>query len=145
MDFVGVGYIKEEDFLNSQACKQSGYSTEEIIDFLEFSGIFKFDSNGLAYDAFKKTFFPHYCMNNDDREQSDEERRDVSDRKKLFTNKDNQSEIIQERLIILEKRLKEKFSNNWDSVRKAFLGLDTDYDGYITVEDILRNFGQGST
>ena len=37
--------------------------------------------------------------------------------------------------------LKERFSNNWDSVRKAFLGLDTDYDGFITVEDILRNFG----
>jgi uncharacterized protein YeeX (DUF496 family) len=37
--------------------------------------------------------------------------------------------------------LKDKFSNNWDSVRKAFLGLDTDYDGFITVEDILRNFG----
>lgn len=42
----------------------------------------------------------------------------------------------------LEKLLKERFSNNWDSVRKAFLGLDTDYDGYITVEDILRYFGQ---
>ena len=38
--------------------------------------------------------------------------------------------------------LKERFSNNWDSVRKAFLGLDTDYDGYITVEDILRYFGK---
>ena len=41
----------------------------------------------------------------------------------------------------LEKILKVRFSNNWDSVRKAFLGLDTDYDGYITVEDILRYFG----
>lgn len=41
----------------------------------------------------------------------------------------------------LERHLKDRFSNNWDSVRKAFLGLDTDYDGYITVEDILRNFG----
>jgi Ca2+-binding EF-hand superfamily protein len=37
--------------------------------------------------------------------------------------------------------LRDRFSNNWDSVRKAFLGLDTDYDGHITVEDILRNFG----
>lgn len=45
------------------------------------------------------------------------------------------------RLKKLEKLLKERFSNNWDSVRKAFLGLDTDYDGYITVEDILRYFG----
>jgi len=38
--------------------------------------------------------------------------------------------------------LKDKFSNNWESVRKAFLALDSDYDGYITVEDILRHFGQ---
>ena len=49
-----------------------------------------------------------------------------------------------ERLKKLEKVLKVRFSNNWDSVRKAFLGLDTDYDGYITVEDILRYFGQDS-
>ncbi len=27
-------------------------------------------------------------------------------------------------------------------MRKAFLALDSDYDGYITVEDILRYFGQ---
>jgi Ca2+-binding EF-hand superfamily protein len=43
----------------------------------------------------------------------------------------------------LEKKLKERFSN-YDSVRKAFLGLDTDYDGYITMEDILRYLGQDS-
>jgi hypothetical protein len=43
----------------------------------------------------------------------------------------------------LEKILKDRFSN-FDSVRKAFLGLDTDYDGFITVEDILRYFGQDS-
>ena len=26
-------------------------------------------------------------------------------------------------------------------MRKAFLALDTDFDGYITLEDILRHFG----
>lgn len=26
-------------------------------------------------------------------------------------------------------------------MRKAFLDLDTDYDGYVTVDDILRFFG----
>lgn len=41
----------------------------------------------------------------------------------------------------LEKKLKLKFSNCYESVRKAFLALDTDYDGYITVEDILKYFG----
>lgn len=60
----------------------------------------------------------------------------------MAVNKEKQPEIIQDRLKRLEKMLKDRFSNNWDSVRKAFLGLDTDYDSFITVEDILRYFGQ---
>ena len=50
--------------------------------------------------------------------------------------------MIAERLKRLEKILKDKFSNMWESVRKAFLALDSDYDGFITVEDILRYFGE---
>jgi Ca2+-binding EF-hand superfamily protein len=49
--------------------------------------------------------------------------------------------IIKKRLAKLEEHLKTKFSNCYESVRKAFLALDTDYDGYITVEDILKYFG----
>jgi len=30
-------------------------------------------------------------------------------------------------------------------VRKAFLALDTNFDGYVEVEDILRHFGDDST
>ena len=41
----------------------------------------------------------------------------------------------------LENKLKMKFSNCYESVRKAFLALDTDYDGYINVEDILKYYG----
>ena len=44
----------------------------------------------------------------------------------------------------LEEKLKEKFSNCFESVRKAFLLLDQDYDGYITVEDILKYLGNES-
>jgi Ca2+-binding EF-hand superfamily protein len=29
-------------------------------------------------------------------------------------------------------------------VRKAFLALDSDYDGFITIEDLLRYIGEGS-
>jgi len=48
--------------------------------------------------------------------------------------------VIEDRLACLEARLKIKFSNTFESVRKAFLTLDADYDGYITVEDILKYF-----
>ena len=48
---------------------------------------------------------------------------------------------MEERLRKLETKLKLKFSNCYESVRKAFLALDSDYDGYITVEDILKYFG----
>jgi len=40
--------------------------------------------------------------------------------------------------------LQAKFANNWVSVRKAFLDLDFDYDGTITVADIVRFFGSES-
>lgn len=59
----------------------------------------------------------------------------------LLNNKMNQPKVIEERLIKLEQKLKVKFSNCFESVRKAFLALDTDYDGFITVEDILKYFG----
>jgi len=48
------------------------------------------------------------------------------------------------RLQHLETIIKERFANNWVSVRKAFLDLDSDYDGFVTVEDILRLCGGDS-
>jgi Ca2+-binding EF-hand superfamily protein len=41
----------------------------------------------------------------------------------------------------LDEILKDKITKNWVSVRKAFLDLDTDYDGFISVDDIVRYFG----
>lgn len=45
-----------------------------------------------------------------------------------------------ERLDMVEKLLKKKFECNFDSVRKAFLFMDQDHDGFITGDDFLRNF-----
>jgi len=40
--------------------------------------------------------------------------------------------------------LKNKFANNWVSVRKAFLDIDFDNDGLIKVEDLMKHFGHDS-
>ncbi len=49
--------------------------------------------------------------------------------------------MIKDRITLLEEKIKKKFSSDYETVRKAFLALDSDYDGYITVEDIFRHFG----
>ena len=38
----------------------------------------------------------------------------------------------------------ERLSNNWVSVRKAFLALDLDHDGYLTAEDFAKLIGGSS-
>lgn len=48
---------------------------------------------------------------------------------------------MEDRLRNLERILKIRFSASYESVRKAFLALDHDYDGYITVEDFYKKFG----
>lgn len=45
----------------------------------------------------------------------------------------NQEAVIK-KIKKLEDFLKLKFASNWQSVRKAFLDLDCDNDGYISVE-----------
>lgn len=41
----------------------------------------------------------------------------------------------------LESIVRDRICNNWNSVRKAFLELDSDFDGRVTAEDIFKIFG----
>lgn len=65
----------------------------------------------------------------------------MNNKHEIIQNEEKQPRAIEQRLLKLENKLKDKFSNCFESVRKAFLALDSDYDGYITVEDVLKYFG----
>jgi Ca2+-binding EF-hand superfamily protein len=52
-------------------------------------------------------------------------------------------ESSNERRKRLEAFVKEKFTKTWVSVKKAFLDLDADHDGFITHEDLIRYFRTG--
>lgn len=94
---------------------------------------------GLSFDTFKKIFFPgHYQVQEDGDDV--EEKRAFDFRHQLQTNMDQQHILLQKRLLALEQKLKNKFSSCFESVRKAFLELDRDRDGYITIEDLLKYF-----
>ena len=47
---------------------------------------------------------------------------------------------VAKRLMILDSQIKRKFSTLWVSVRKAFLDIDENKDGFIEPADILRFF-----
>ncbi len=92
----------------------------------------------MIFDSFKKTFFPHLhqTFNIADVMKSDCLEDKIQEEEAL-----KQPQQVKERLKKLENFLKDKCTKNWVSVRKAFLDLDNDHDGYITVEDFIRYFG----
>lgn len=45
----------------------------------------------------------------------------------------------------MDKKIKNRIANNYFQVRKAFLALDEDFDGFITAEDFLRYFSTDKT
>ena len=59
MDFTGIGQITEETLMNSRVVQKLGFSIEDLKDFFKMSNIF---ANGMNFDTFKKTFFPHLYL-----------------------------------------------------------------------------------
>lgn len=94
----------------------------------------------MTFDSFKKTFYPHLYVVEEE-PQSDEDREAEKKKQEFKANKEKQSAVVEGRILKLEKMIKTKFSNCFESVRKAFLILDQDYDGFITIEDLLKYFG----
>jgi Ca2+-binding EF-hand superfamily protein len=84
----------------------------------------------MDVDSFKRMFFPSYFQVEKDAQSEVDEREIESE------------QIVVSKLTKVETLIKDKLAANWVSVRKAFLDLDTDYDGYVTVEDILRVLGE---
>jgi EF-hand domain pair len=58
----------------------------------------------------------------------------------LITSPHSQPKIFEKRIKDLDQLLKEKFANKFKSVREAFLSVDADHDGLITIEDMLKHF-----
>lgn len=140
-DFSGLGYITEEAFLDSQFIKgRIPFPIDQIKMYFREYNLFDKRKAGMDFDTFKKNYFPHLYLVQEDVDDF-EDKAAYQNKSELLKNNDKQPEVIQQRLIKLETKLKTKFSNCFESVRKAFLALDSDYDGFITVEDILKYFG----
>ena len=92
-------------------------------------------------DDFKKVFFPHLYVVAEGKDDQDEN--DAKQVRKMVQSKNGpkQHKKIDDKILELDKMLKQKFANNFTSVKKAFLALDITRDGFIQEEEILRFMG----
>jgi hypothetical protein len=44
-------------------------------------------------------------------------------------------------MLKIEDKIKQKLASNWNSVRRAFLDLDIDYDGFINEFELANLIG----
>ncbi len=145
MDFSGKGYVQQEDFFKTLVIYKLPFSAEEITEFFRDEKIFQQRGDGtIDFELFKKTFFPSRDINGGrsvSKLDEDHEERQKND--DLIGMKDDKksTQFVSDRIREIENAIRSKFANNWTSVRKAFLDVDKDYDGFITAEDIAKFYG----
>ena len=128
MDFSGRGFITYEDLKSSLVVRNlidaRQFTLEDLEAAAQHYSLFPTQQKGMTFDTFKRIFFAHlhHSFNLRDLSHSKVEENPVVRRKDL------------------EAFLKEKFTKTWISVKKAFLDLDSDHDGFITAEDFVRYF-----
>ena len=63
LDFSGLGYITEKAFLESKFVKtRLKYTQDEIKLYFKEYNLFQSNSQGMNADDFKKNFFPHLYL-----------------------------------------------------------------------------------
>lgn len=148
IDFSGKGYITEDDFFKTLFIYKIKYTKEELMEYFDRENTFKrrvkSGEEGMEFEVFKRHFFPSEAMQF---ENPMKRMVKATDNPVVITGSETKQElndILTKKLKSLESILKKKFEKNWISVRKAFLDLDIDYDGYIRPEDIARYFSNES-
>lgn len=86
-DFTGLGYISEDVFLNSKIVKNRiPFSQEDIKVFFRDQNLFNSQSQGMDFDTFKKYFFPHLYLVQEDPDDA-EDKAAYMNKKHLIENK----------------------------------------------------------
>jgi len=93
LDFTGRGYILEDDLLNKYLLDRVKISREEgqlcikMFNMFNNKDVSRTDvpPDGMTFDNFKKTFFPHLCIVAEDN-QSDDEKAAKKNKDQLKTN-----------------------------------------------------------
>lgn len=136
IDFKGKGTIYEDDLVNYYKKFHFDYTDEEIKDYMNRHNLIASDGK-LDKAAMARTYYGHHFRNNFETpglvsavlKQQEEQNLNEESMHKI-------NNVVSERLKRIENVIKTKLSSNWDQIRKAFLDIDTDYDGFVTVNNL---------
>lgn len=136
IDFSGKGSIGENDLVNFFKRFHFDYSDQELISYFHRYNLITKEGE-LDKAMMAKVFYGHHFRNNFETPGLVDAVMNPKSTKELNTQSFNElNSVISSRLIRIENMIKTKISSNWNQVRKAFLDIDSDYDGFITAKDL---------
>lgn len=151
LDFSGKGYILDSDILGSPIMQRVRFQREDVEFAFRMLNLFNnvarvsalkdgVPPNGMSFDKFREIFFPQLHILEEEN-QSDEDRRAKELGRQYASDKQKQAGVLAERIKQLDLQIQTKISGNLRTLREAFLALDKDFDGVVTIEDFLHYFG----
>jgi Ca2+-binding EF-hand superfamily protein len=136
IDYRGKGSIFESDLLNFFKKFHFDYTDEEILNYIKRLSLIT--ANGkIDKAALAKAYYGHHFRNNFEAPELVSavlKKQEEQDFNEASMHKINN--VVSERLKRIENVIKTKLSSNWKQIRTAFLDIDTDYDGFVTVKDL---------
>lgn len=135
IDFSGKGEIVEDDIINFYKKFHLDYTDEQIKDYLRKYSLLT-DDGKIDKAMMAKVYYGHHFRNNFETPGLVTAVANSASNKELTSKSLSElNTVVTHRLKRIESMIKTKISSNWNQVRKAFLDIDNDYDGYITAKD----------
>ena len=73
LDFTGLGYVTEKSFLDCYLVKERlKYSRSQVQEFFQEYNLFNDNEKGINFDNFKKNFFPHLYLCQDEKDDAED-------------------------------------------------------------------------
>ena len=136
IDFSGKGSIVEEDLVEYYKKYHLDYTDDQIKEYIKRYNLIGPD--GFIDKAMMaKVYYGHHFRNNFETPGISSAGAAITPHNDLNSQSLNEiNSLVSSRLKRIENVIKTKIASNWNQTRTAFLAIDSDYDGFISAENL---------
>lgn len=141
IDFSGKGSIVEEDLVEYYKKYHLDYTDDQIKEYIKRYNLIGPD--GFIDKAMMaKVYYGHHFRNNFETPGISSAGAAITPHNDLNSQSLNEiNSLVSSRLKRIENVIKTKIASNWNQTRTAFLAIDSDYDGFISAENLEKLWG----